>query len=149
MSTPTSNSLQGMVQRRRGVVAVITQHDRFLVIRRSQWVTAPRAFCFPGGGIEAGESEAEAILRELDEELAITQAEAVRRVWTSTTRRQVDLAWWLVRLPEMEIELRPNPDEVESYGWWHPADIRANQEFLESNQEFMQAWQTGEFDLLT
>jgi hypothetical protein len=45
---------------RRGVIAVVTRGDRFLVIRRSATVAAPRKFCFPGGGIEGTESEPEA-----------------------------------------------------------------------------------------
>ena len=55
----------------RGVVAVVLRGDRFLVIRRSQVVRAPGMHCFPGGSIEAGESESDAVRREMLEELAL------------------------------------------------------------------------------
>ncbi len=47
--------------RRRGVVAVVMRGDRFLTIRRSAEVLAPGKYCFPGGGIEAGETEVAAL----------------------------------------------------------------------------------------
>ena len=55
---------------RRGVVAVVVREARLLVVRRSALVEAPRAYCFPGGGIEPGETESEALRREMVEELA-------------------------------------------------------------------------------
>jgi 8-oxo-dGTP pyrophosphatase MutT (NUDIX family) len=57
--------------RRYGVVAVILRDERFLVIRRSQQVAAPGKYCFPGGGIESGETESVALERELLEELNV------------------------------------------------------------------------------
>jgi len=50
------------------VVAVILRGERFLVICRSQQVRAPGMYCFPGGGIEPGETEEQALRRELLEE---------------------------------------------------------------------------------
>ena len=58
--------------------------NRFLVIRRSSTVMAPGAFCFPGGGIESGETEEIALVRELQEELAV-QSKPVRRIWRNIT----------------------------------------------------------------
>ena len=97
---------------RRGVVAVVVRQRRFLVIRRSAEVIAPGAFCFPGGGIEGAESEAEALEREFHEELA-ARIRPLRCIWRSTTRWHVELAWWLGELDE-SAELVPNPAEVES-----------------------------------
>ena len=57
--------------RKHGVVAVILRGERFLVIRRSQHVRAPGMHCFPGGGIEPGEAEPDAVRRELLEELGV------------------------------------------------------------------------------
>ena len=48
---------------------MIFRDKRLLVIRRSQTVTAPGTLCLPGGGIEEGETEREALLREMQEEL--------------------------------------------------------------------------------
>ena len=69
---------------RRGVIAVIVRDERFLVIRRSQHVVAPRAFCFPGGAIEGLESEPQALVRELREELGVDVTPR-ERLWASVT----------------------------------------------------------------
>ena len=76
---------------RRGVVAVVVRDGRFLVIRRSQQVVAPGAFCFPGGGIEPGETEEAALVRELREELDVL-VRPIRLVWRSLTPWNVALA---------------------------------------------------------
>ena len=65
---------------RRGVVGVVVRDGRMLVIRRSRSVVAPLVYCFPGGGIEAGESEEEALVREFREEIGVT-IRPVRRLW--------------------------------------------------------------------
>jgi 8-oxo-dGTP diphosphatase len=122
---------------RHGVVAVIVRDDRFLVIRRSQTVAAPGAYCFPGGGIEAGESEQQALVRELREELAVT-VDPQRRLWESTTPWGVHLAWWLVDLAP-SAELVPNPAEVESCHWHTPAELDGLAELLDSNRQFLAA----------
>ncbi len=45
-------------------MAVIERDERLLIIRQAEGIAAPGAYCFPGGGIEKGETEAEALVRE-------------------------------------------------------------------------------------
>ena len=128
---------------RRGVVAVVVRGERLLVIRRSQHVRAPGMHCFPGGAIEHGESEAEAVRREMLEELALS-AEPQRLLWRSTAPWNVELAWWLVEI-DAAANPQPNPHEVETCHWLTPAEIRCLPQLLASNLEFLDVWEIGEF----
>ena len=130
---------------RQGAVAVVVRDGRFLVIRRSAAVVAPGAYCFPGGGIQAGETEEQALVREFREELGAAIV-PVRRVWRSTTRWQVELAWWLGELA-VEGELEINPAEVDSVHWLAPDEMLALAELLESNRAFLKALSEGEIVL--
>ncbi len=130
---------------RRGAVAVIVRKDRLLVIRRSQQVVAPGAFCFPGGAIEAGESETDALQRELQEEISAA-VRPIQRIWQSTTPWNVRLAWWTAELlPDSAI--KPVPAEVESVHWLTVAEMRALGDLLESNRHFLDAVHRGEVRL--
>jgi 8-oxo-dGTP pyrophosphatase MutT (NUDIX family) len=126
----------------RGVVAVIIREQRFLVIRRSQHVRAPGMHCFPGGAIEPGESETDALRRELHEELALA-AVPLRRIWQSVTPWNVELAWWLAEI-EPTAAPQANPLEVEAFHWLTADEIRALPQLLASNLEFLDAWERGE-----
>jgi 8-oxo-dGTP diphosphatase len=127
---------------RQGAVAVVVRNGRFLVIRRSATVVAPGAFCFPGGGIEVGETEEQALVREFREELGATIV-PVRRVWRSTTRWQVELAWWLGELA-IDGMLALNPAEVDSVHWLAADEMLALAELLDSNRAFLKALAEGE-----
>lgn len=113
------------------------------MIERSQLVRAPGMFCFPGGGIESGESEAAAVVRELAEELALP-AVAVRRLWTSVTPWNVSLAWWLAQVAVDAVPV-PNEAEVASFHWLTVAEICQHCKLLTSNLDFFAALERREF----
>jgi 8-oxo-dGTP pyrophosphatase MutT (NUDIX family) len=138
-------SFQNRHPARRGVVGIVAREARLLVIRRSASVEAPGTYCFPGGAIEAGETEPEALRREFHEELGVP-AEPIHRLWQSRTDWNVELAWWLVELPEQE-QLHPRPEEVASAQWLNIRQIRRLPGLLSSNQQFLDALQRGEFSL--
>jgi 8-oxo-dGTP diphosphatase len=143
--TPPSDDLRPTPPRRRGVVAVAVRGEQLLVIRRSALVVAPGAYCFPGGGIEDGETEPVALVREIQEELGLDVV-PVRRLWESVTPWHVELAWWLVRLPA-GAEPVPNPAEVASCDWHTPDAMRRLPGLLESNLAFLDALAAGEIRL--
>lgn len=131
--------------RHHGVVAVVIRDDRFLVIRRSDKVIAPGMICFPGGGIERGESEEETLVREIREELGVTIS-PVRRVWRSVTPWKVELAWWLGRIENGQ-SLTPNPAEVASAYWVSIDEMRGMPNLLESMHQFLDALESGVIEL--
>ena len=131
--------------RRRGAIAVIVRDRRLLVIRRSASVVAPGAVCFPGGGIEADETEEQALVREFREELGAPVA-PLRRLWQSVTRWEVELSWWLAHL-EADAELAANPAEVASFHWLTHQEILAESKLLESNRQFLALVAAGDIRL--
>jgi mutator protein MutT len=130
---------------RRGAVAVILEDQRFLVIRRAPAISAGGKVCFPGGGIEAGETEEAALVRELQEELSAA-VRPLRRIWRSVTPWNVHLAWWLAERCD-ERPFAPHPDEVSECFWLTAADLAAHPDLLYSNGEFLQAVARGDIHL--
>ncbi len=105
------------------------------MIRRAEGIAAPGKYCFPGGGIEIGETDEQALVRELDEELGVA-VRPVRQLWQNVTRWGVDLTWWLADLDPQAL-LVPNPLEVASVHWYTVAELETLEGLLESNREFL------------
>ena len=102
------------------------------VIRRSPHVIAPLTYCFPGGGIEDGETEEIAVVREVREEIGIV-IRPRRRLWECVTAWKVHLAWWLADMDSAAVAV-PNPREVESIHWFTPREMASLPELLDSNR---------------
>ncbi len=130
---------------RRGAVAIVIQEGRMLVIRRSRHVIAPLTYCFPGGGIEDGETEEAAVVREVQEETGIPIRPS-RRLWQCVTAWKVHLAWWLAEMDPAAVPV-PNPREVESIHWLTPREMANLPELLDSNREFLDLIERGEIHL--
>jgi len=105
------------VARREGVVVACRREDgRWLMVRRGAQVSrAPLMIGFPGGEIEPGETQAEAIVREAREEMGI-EVRPVRCVWEYDWP---DSPWylfaWLVEWVGGEV--RPCPYEIDQVLW--------------------------------
>lgn len=127
------------------VAVVVVEGAQMLVIRRSQHVCAPGKICFPGGHVEAGESESDAVRREMREELAVgCVPQGV--VWRSRTRWGANVAWWLATLAD-RAGLEPNAAEVAEIMWLSTETMLAEPDLLESNQQFLEALERGEINL--
>ena len=119
------------------VVACQDDAGRWLLIRRSEYVVAPLKICFPGGGIEENESQSEAVIREMREELdAIVHPVAC--VWSHCyEERAVKLWGWFAELQPNT--LAANPEEVAEIHWLatneaigHPDALPKTADFLTS-----------------
>lgn len=120
---------------REGVVAVVLDGRRFLIVRRALHLVAGGAWCFVGGGIEPGESEPEALTREFQEEVAGV-LKPVRKLWTySRPDGGLRLHWWLGELASGP--LIPNPAEVIDLRWLTVAEIHDLPNVLPTNLEFL------------
>ena len=126
-------------------MGVVLRDGRMLVIRRAASVVAPMVYCFPGGGIEAGESEEEALVREFREEVSV-EFQPLRRLWRCVTPWKVELAWWLGELAAGAVPAA-NPREVESVHWLTPEEMAQLPDLLESNRQFLELLARGEISL--
>lgn len=121
----------------RGVVVVVVRDGRCLLIRRAARVVVPGAWCFVGGAIEAGETEADAVVREFREELG-GAVRPLRRIWEyARPDGTLRLYWWLADL--VGDELRANAAEVAEWRWCRREEIEGLPNVLESNRAFLAA----------
>lgn len=127
--------------RKRGVIAITRREERFLVIRRGLSVAAGGTICFPGGHIEPGEAEHEAVVRECHEELAAV-VEPCECVWRSVSPWGTPLSWWTVRLVD-DRELVPHPVEVDEILWLSIDEMLVHPSLLEGNRPFLEAVREG------
>ena len=126
---------------REGVVAVIERSGRYLTITRSQSVIAPGKICFPGGGIEAGETLHQALIRECFEELGVS-VEPIRQLGISVTPWGVRLYWYSAKLSNEDVTFRPNPQEVSAVTWMARDEMLAHPDTLEGNDSFFEKFET-------
>ncbi|MDO4574007.1 MAG: NUDIX domain-containing protein [Planctomycetia bacterium] len=115
-----------------GVVGILFRGDRALVIQRSEAVVAPLKWCFPGGGIEPGETERQALVREFQEELGL-EISPVEKLCESVTPWNVLLSWWRVEAHDEALgRLCPNR-EVRQVAWMTLLELRNHPDTLISN----------------
>ncbi|MEW4456115.1 NUDIX domain-containing protein [Bremerella sp. JC817] len=129
--------------RKRAVVGVILRQNCFLTIRRSQTVVAPGKVCFPGGGIQSGETEAEALVREIQEELGI-ESIAGERLFETVTPWGTSVAWWYATIQE-DAQVVINLEEVAESFWRQPHELMRDPDLLTSNRDFLSAWGQATF----
>lgn len=106
-----------------------------LVIRRSEFVAAPGALCFPGGGVELDESPVEALCREFREEVGI-EVRVVRFLTEWQTPTGVPLYWYSAETKERDpdaLEIVVQPREVAGFEWRALVDLLDDPDFLPNN----------------
>lgn len=126
-------------------VGILQRDNQLLAIQRSATVRAPNKWCFPGGGVEAGESIEEALIREMKEELNLMVVPH-KKIWRSVTPWKTEIHWWTMTCETLS-DLRANADEVADVAWLSVNELRAHPDLLESNHRFLDLLLSGEISL--
>jgi len=113
------------------VAALIVREDEILICQRTEHQPLPLKWEFPGGKIEPGEQPAEALARELEEELGIratigTKVASLQHSYANGNA--VELHFFLVRECEGKIENRIFRDVR-----WVPLTSLPDYDFLEAD----------------
>ncbi|VTT88117.1 hypothetical protein DM2_1451 [Halorubrum sp. DM2] len=126
-SSVPPNVPEGVPERRElrvGAKAFVTDRDRVLLVKERR-EDGSTFWTLPGGGVESGESFAECLRRELDEEIRCraTVGERVGRcVYRHTSRPATTV--YSVFDATLGSEPEPNPTErVLDHAWLEPADL--------------------------
>ena len=108
-------------KRIRVVAAVISRDGRYLITQRRPQATLPLLWEFPGGKVEAGETDQEALVREVRERLGVDVrvGSEVRRVVHPYDSYTVELHVYECNL----ISDRLQPLRVNDFRWVLPAEL--------------------------
>ncbi|MFE9021706.1 NUDIX domain-containing protein [Streptomyces sp. NPDC007808] len=125
-----------MTARRQAVVAVLLRADRILAIRRGPAVPRPGYWQPVSGRIEPGETQREAVVREVREEVGLTVV-PLAKVWESETDDgSFRLHWWTARADAGEVV--PDPGEVAEARWVTPREFLALDPVFDGDREFFE-----------
>lgn len=128
-------------RRLRVVAAVIRRGDEILVSLRHPKHARPSQWEFPGGKLEKGESERQALVREIREELGVRceVGALVTRVVHPYPDTDVEIAFYETRI----VEGVPAPLEMAEIRWVHRRDLES-MDFLEADRGFVGQLARGE-----
>jgi 8-oxo-dGTP diphosphatase len=116
------------------VVAVITKEKMVLIIQRGEDVPFPGYWAPLSGKMEPQEDQAEAVVREVREEVGLT-VRPVRKVWECTAASgSHKLHWWLAEW--LSGDLRPDPREVADARWLDVEEVLRLERTFEVDREF-------------
>jgi 8-oxo-dGTP diphosphatase len=111
----------GMRRKIRVVGAMIEQDGKYLITQRPPRATLPLLWEFPGGRVEPGESDQQALARELDEEMGIQVAVGDRVIHVEHAYEGYDIDFCVYRcqLVGGHIEHR----RVHDHRWVRPDEL--------------------------
>jgi len=120
------------------VAAIIERDGRILIARRQPHQSHPLKWEFPGGKVEPGETPAQALARELEEELGIRQAEGreiMRYPYTYPGKDPITL--FFLRVGSFLGEPR---NLIFADMRWEPASNLARFDFVEGDRQFIETF---------
>ena len=125
------------------VAALITRNSKLLVCQRKRNDTHPLQWEFPGGKVEPGESLAEALTRELREELGVSATIGAEVHRTRHRYRELpdDLLLIFFRATIEDSALLQNL-QFEKYEWADPSLLQ-NYDFLPADKDLVESLARG------
>lgn len=104
------------------VAVVLQKNDTFLLIKRAKRGQAEDYWCPVTGAVEPGETQAQAVVREAQEEMGLEVC-PVSKVWQCYTQdKRYLIHWWSAEL--ISEYIRVNTSEVKEYRWLHYRDMQ-------------------------
>ncbi|MFE7274669.1 NUDIX domain-containing protein [Streptomyces sp. NPDC057623] len=124
------------MEQREAIVAVLLRAGRVLAIRRGPAVERPGYWQPLSGRIEPGETQREAVAREVREEVGLTVV-PLAKVWESETDDGTfRLHWWTANSETGDVV--PDPDEVGEARWVTPEEFLSLDPVFEGDREFFE-----------
>ena len=121
---------------REAIVAVLRRGDRVLVIERGPKARRPGYWAPLSGTIEPGESQQEALVREVREEVGLTVT-PLAKVWESETDDGLfRLHWWTAEAGTDDVVAAPG--EVSEARWVTAGEFLAMEPVFDGDREFFE-----------
>ena len=118
------------------IVAILRRGDRLLAIRRGPGVARPGYWQPLSGKVEPGETQEQAVVREVREEVGLTVS-PLAKVWESETDDGLfRLHWWTADATTDEVV--PDPVEVDETRWVTPEEFLALTPVFDGDREFFE-----------
>lgn len=119
------------------IVGVVLRGEKFVAIRRGPATVFSGYWAPPSGRLEPGESQAQAVAREMAEEIGLDVV-PLAKVWECPTEDGLyTLHWWSAR-PLDERAFVPQPGEVSEARWVSAAEFLALAPTFEADREFVE-----------
>ena len=116
------------------VAALIWQDDKLMICQRPSNKARGLLWEFVGGKVESGETKEQALIRECQEELAVTLS--VGDMFMDVTHEYPDLTVHLTLFNAIIAEGEPRQLEHNDIQWITPSEI-ANYEFCPADEEIL------------
>lgn len=126
-----------------GVAVAVRRADgKWLMVRRSGKVGSPLKVCFPGGTVEAGESQQQAVVREMREELGL-EVRPLKQIWRHDfPDKRLTLWGWIAELVD-DSDLKINDDEIAEAMWLSGSEGASHADGLATNRLFIACLDPG------
>lgn len=117
------------------VAAFIRDHDRFMICQRPAHKARALLWEFVGGKVEPGETKEQALIRECQEELAVTLS--VGDVFMDVVHEYADITVHLTLFNATIAEGVPQKLEHNDIKWIIPTEI-PNYDFCQADEEILE-----------